>query len=89
MKKVLGFIKRNSKTVVTSMMVAMLSVFSSISCFALDEEVATAYSAAIETMASDVTKLLLLAIPAGLGVVGLVLAIKSGIKFVKGLIGRS
>lgn len=89
MKKVLGFIKRNSKVMVSSMMVSMLAIFSSISSFALDEDVSNAFSSALATMQSDILNLVLLALPVGLAIFGTVMAIKSGIKFLRGLIGKS
>ena len=89
MEKVLGFCKRNSKALIVSMMVAMLAVCSAISSSAVDEQVSTAFSSALDTMTSDVLQLILLAVPAGLGVLSVVLAIKAGIKLVRGLIGKS
>lgn len=89
MKKFFGFIKRNSKIMVTAMMVSMLAVFSSISSFALSEDISSSFSSALSTMQSDILQLVLLALPVGLGIVGVILAIKCGIKFVRGLIGKS
>ena len=91
MKKSFRFAKRNLKAVVTFMMVAILAVFSSISCFATDgtsTDLSSSFSGALTTIQGDIMNFIGLALPVGLAVFGTIVAIKKGISFVRGLIGK-
>lgn len=91
--KVLGFMQRKSKTaklLVMSMMVSMLAVCSAIGASAEGEatDLQGAFSSALSTIQSDILSFIGLALPVGLAVFGSIIAIKKGVSFVRGLLGK-
>ncbi len=89
LNKLKVFFKRNIKVFVTAMAVAMLAVFSSISCFAVDQSLSDAFSGALTTLQTDLTSYLGMIIPVALGIVASYLCIKKAINWLKGMIGKS
>lgn len=95
MKNALGFVKGKSKAIVVSMMVSMMAVLSAVSASATDgtgtatAELESAFSTALANIQTDIFKFIVLALPVGLAIFGLTIAVKKGVNFVRGLIGRS
>lgn len=95
MKNALGFVKGKSKAIVVSMMVSMMAVLSAVSASATDgtgtatAELESAFSTALANIQTDIFKFIGLALPVGLAIFGLTIAVKKGVNFVRGLIGRS
>lgn len=96
MKNMLGFIKRNSKSAklfVSCMMISIIASLSAIGASATDgtatAELESAFSAALADIQTDIFKFIALALPVGLAIFGLTIAIKKGVNFVRGLIGKS
>ena len=94
MKNMLSFVKGKSRAIVVSMMVSMMAVLSAVSASATDgtattAELETAFSTALSNLQSDILGYVALALPVGLSILGITIAIKKGINFAKGLIGKS
>jgi hypothetical protein len=51
-------------------------------------ELETAFSTALANIQTDIFKFIGLALPVGLAIFGLTIAVKKGVSFVRGLIGR-
>ena len=91
LSKVKGFFKVNVKAVVVSMMIAMITVLSAISCFAEGEttnELKTAFSNGLTNVSSEILGYLALVVPVAIGIVIAYIAVRKGITFLRGLIGR-
>lgn len=94
MKNVLEFVKRNSKIaklLVMSMMISMLAVFGAIGASAetgTSTDLSSSFSSALSTIQSDIFSFIGMALPVGLAVFGSIVAIKKGVSFVRGLIGK-
>ena len=88
--KVKDFFKVNGKALVVSMMVAMITVLSAISCFAEGEtnELKTAFSNGLTNVSSEILGYLALVVPVAIGIVIAYIAVRKGITFLRGLIGR-
>lgn len=95
MKNMLSFVKGKSRAIVVSMMVSMMAVLSAVSASATDgtgtatAELESAFSTALANIQTDIFKFIVLALPVGLAIFGLTIAVKKGVNFVRGLIGRS
>lgn len=95
MKNMLSFVKGKSRAIVVSMMVSMMAVLSAVSASATDgtgtatAELESAFSTALANIQTDIFKFIGLALPVGLAIFGLTIAVKKGVNFVRGLIGRS
>lgn len=95
MSKVKSFLKRHSKKFVAVASASMIAAVSAISSFAAENgtpvsssDMQSSFSTAISSIQSDVMGYIMLAIPVGLAIFGAIIAIKKGISFVRGLIGR-
>ena len=95
MSKIKSFFKRNGKKFSIVVASAFMVVVSCVSSFAAEAGAATSstdlqssFSTAISSIQSDVLGYIVLALPVGLAIFGTVIAVKKGISFVRGLIGR-
>lgn len=88
MCKVSAFLRSHSKMFMVSAMCALMIVVGSVNCFAADESLVSTFTSSLETMKSDILTYLGVALGAGLAVVGAYVAVKKGISFIKGVIGR-
>lgn len=83
MKKVFTTIKEKCKEIVGAVVAAGTVAATSVSAFAADSEVTTAVSSAFDTMKSDAVAIILVALPVGLGIFGLVFAVRKGIQMLR------
>lgn len=91
LSKVKDFCKVNGKAVVVSMMITIMSVFSAVSCFAEGEttdELKTAFSNGLTNVSGEILGYLALVVPVAIGIVVAYIAVRKGISFLRGLIGR-
>lgn len=95
MLKIKSFIKKHGKKLSISATAAMMAVLACISSFAAEGETAvgtsdlqSAFSSAVSNVQGDILGYLGIALPVGLAIFGAIIAIKKGISFVRGLIGR-
>ena len=92
LSKVKDFCKVNGKAVVVSMMIAMITVLSAVSCFAEDEAntdaLKTAFSAGLSNVSVEILGYLALVVPVAIGIVIAYIAVRKGITFLRGLIGK-
>lgn len=89
MRKFISKLSKHKKTIVISALMATMCVFSSINCFAADDNsIQNAFSSALSTIQSDIMGYIVLVIPVGLAIFGAIIAIKKGISFVRTLIGK-
>lgn len=95
MSKIKSFFKKYGKKFSIVVASAFMVVVSCVSSFAAEAGAATSsadlqssFSTAISSIQSDVLGYIVLALPVGLAIFGTVIAIKKGISFVRGLIGR-
>ena len=94
MKNMLGFIKRNSKSAKLFVATMMISMIASLSAIGVSAEETTvdlesAFSTALANIQSDILGYIAVALPVGLTIFGAIIAIKKGVSFVRGLIGKS
>ena len=91
LSKVKDFCKVNVKAVVVSMMIAMITVLSAISCFAEGETtdaLKTAFSTGLSNVSDEILGYLALVVPVAIAIVVAYIAVRKGITFLRGLIGR-
>lgn len=95
MSKIKSFFKKHSKKIVVSAIACMTAVLGCISSFAAEvgqaassSDLQSSFSAGISSIQSDILGYIGLALPIGLAIFGAIIAIKKGISFVRGLIGR-
>ena len=95
MSKIKSFVKKHSKKIVVSAIACMTAVLGCISSFAAEtgqaassSDLQSSFSTGISSIQSDILGYIGLALPIGLAIVGAIIAIKKGISFVRGLIGR-
>ncbi|MEE1154387.1 MAG: hypothetical protein UH241_04445 [Acutalibacteraceae bacterium] len=92
-KSLIGKIKSKAKVMLAVMSIAVMIAVSCIPAGAEGETtMATlqeSFSSSLATVQSDILGFIVLALPVGLAIFGTVLAIKKGITFVKGLIGKA
>ncbi len=95
MSKIKSFIKKHSKKIAVSAVACMTAVLGCFSSFAAEagqaagsSDLQTSFSTAISSIQSDVLGYIAVALPIGLAIFGAIIAIKKGISFVRGLIGR-
>ncbi|MBQ9673199.1 MAG: hypothetical protein IJV39_01080 [Ruminococcus sp.] len=82
------FIKRHSKKLVVSALMACMSVMTCVSAFAAENDLSTSFSSAISTIKSDILGYIGVALPVALAIFGTIVAIKKGISFIRSLIGK-
>lgn len=95
MSKIKSFFKKHSKKIVVSAIACMTAIVGCISSFAAEagqaassSDLQSSFSTGISSIQSDILGYIGLALPIGLAIVGTIIAIKKGISFVRGLIGR-
>ena len=92
LSKVKDFCKVNGKAFFVSMMVAIMTVFSSISCFADDEAntdaLKTAFNTGLSNVSDEILGYLALVVPVAIAIVVAYIAVRKGITFLRGLIGK-
>lgn len=95
MSKIKSFFKKHSKKIVVSAIACMTAIVGCISSFAAEagqavssSDLQSSFSTAISSIQSDILGYIGLALPIGLAIFGAIIAIKKGILFVRGLIGR-
>lgn len=95
MSKIKSFFKKHSKKIVVSAIACMTAIVGCISSFAAEagqaassSDLQSSFSTAINSIQSDILGYIGLALPIGLAIFGAIIAIKKGITFVRGLIGR-
>ena len=95
MSKIKSFFKRNGKKFSIVVAAAFMVVGGLVSSFAAEagaaagsSDLQSSFSTAISSIQSDVLGYIALALPIGLAIFGAIIAIKKGISFVRGLIGR-
>lgn len=95
MLKIKSFIKKHGKKLLISATAAMMAVLGCISSFAAEGETTvgssdlqSSFSSAVSSIQGDVLGYIGIALPIGLAIFGAIIAIKKGISFVRGLIGR-
>lgn len=89
LSKFKNFIKRNAKPCIIALPVAMLSTLSCLTCFAAEgDSLQNAFSTGIAGVKDEVLGYLALVVPTAIGIVIAYIAIKKGISFLRGLIGR-
>lgn len=95
MSKIKSFFKKHSKKIAVSATACMTAVLGCISSFAAEtgqaassSDLQSSFSTAISSIQSNILGYIGLALPIGLAIFGAIIAIKKGISFVRGLIGR-
>lgn len=89
LSKVKNFFKRNAKPCVTALAVAMVSAMSCLTCFAAENDsLQSAFSTGIAGVKDEVLGYLALVVPVAIGIVIAYIAVKKGISFLRGLIGK-
>lgn len=95
MSKIKSFFKKHSKKIVVSATACMTAILGCISSFAAEtgqaassSDLQSSFSSSVSSIQGDVLGYIGLALPVGLAIVGTIIAIKKGISFVRGLIGR-
>lgn len=95
MSKIKSFFKKHSKKIVVSAIACMTAILGCISSFAAEtgqavssSDLQSSFSSSVSSIQGDVLGYIGLALPVGLAIVGTIIAIKKGISFVRGLIGR-
>lgn len=90
LSNVKGFFKRNVKPVTILMSIVMLSILSSISCFAADDvDITSILTTSINDLKSELLGYLAVIIPVAFGIVVAYLGAKKAFAWVKGMIGKS
>lgn len=95
MSKIKSFFKKHSKKIVVSAIACMTAILGCISSFAAEtgqavssSDLQSSFSSSVSSIQGDVLGYIGLALPVGLAIFGAIIAIKKGISFVRGLIGR-
>ena len=95
MLKIKSFIKKHGKKLSIYATAAMMAVLGCISSFAAEggtavgsSDLQSSFSSAVSSIQGDVLGYIGIALPIGLAIFGAIIAIKKGISFVRGLIGR-
>lgn len=91
MKKFKDFVKRNLKALSVSAVAAIATVISVVGCFAAETtstDLSTFFSTGLSTISSSIMSYIAIALPVGLTIFGAIIAIKKGISFIRGLLGK-
>lgn len=90
LSKIKNFFKRNAKPCVTALAVAIVSAMSCLTCFAAENDASlqSAFSTGIAGVKDEVLGYLALVVPVAIGIVIAYIAVKKGISFLRGLIGK-
>lgn len=90
LSKVKGFFKRNVKPVTISMSIAMLSILSSISCFAADDvDITSVLTTSINDLKSELLGYLAVIVPVAFAILISYLGVRKVIDWIKGFVGKS
>ena len=95
MLKIKSFFKKHSKKIVVSATACMTAILGCISSFAAEtgqaassSDLQSSFSSSVSSIQGDVLGYIGIALPIGLAIFGAIIAVKKGISFVRGLIGR-
>ena len=92
LSKVKGFFKRNVKPITMSMLIAIVSILSSISCFAAEGDTFDLNSILqtnIDNLKTELLSSLAIVIPVAFAILITYLAAKKVFSWIKGLIGKA
>lgn len=90
LSKVKGFFKRNVKPITVSMSIAMISILSSISCFAAsDVDLTSILTTSINDLKSELISYLGIIIPVAFAILIGYLGAKKVFAWIKGLVGKA
>lgn len=90
LSKVKGFFQRNVKPITVSMSIAMISILSSISCFAADDvDLTSILTTSINNLKSELISYLGIIIPVAFAILISYLGVKKVFAWIKGLLGKA